>query len=76
MKTISLLIMATRKKYQDETSTSFTDERQGKNRRNKDLIRANSSIQRVRHIGGASYLFLMWLGHLSVKQMIWYTQIQ
>ena len=44
IKTISSLIMATRKKYQGETSTHFSDQRQGKNRGNKDMIRANSSF--------------------------------
>ena len=76
MKTISLLIVAMRKKYWDETSTCFTDKRQGKNRRNKDLIRTNASFWKVGHMGGTSYLFLIWLGHLSAKQMIWYTQMQ
>ena len=44
----------------------FTDKDKG----NKELISTNASFQKLGHMGGASYLFLMWLAHLSAKQMI------
>ena len=44
MNTISVLIMATRRKYQDETSMHFTDGRQGENRRNRHLIKVIASF--------------------------------
>ena len=66
--------MVMRKKYQDETSMHFTGQRHGKNRRNKDLIRAYSSFQKVGHMGGTSYLFLTWFWTPQCK-MIWHTQI-